>query len=75
MSDSQHTSDIQALSYESARDELSTLVSQLERGGNTLEDSIELWERGEALANHCQALLLGAKQKLETTPSPSDEDS
>jgi len=51
-------------SYEEARDELTEIVRRLEAGGVTLEESLALWERGEALARICQELLDGAKAKL-----------
>ncbi|WP_024355578.1 exodeoxyribonuclease VII small subunit [Leucobacter chironomi] len=54
-----------ALSYEQARDELVQVVSRLEQGGITLEESLQLWERGEALAARCEEWLLGARQRLE----------
>lgn len=57
--------DIAQLSYEQARDELVRTVQQLEAGGTTLEDSLRLWERGEALADRCQSWLDGARQKLD----------
>ena len=53
-----------ALKYEAARDELIEVVKQLEGGGLTLEQSIALWERGEELADICQAWLDGAKARL-----------
>ncbi len=53
------------LSYESARDELSEVVSALETGGATLEASLKLWERGEELAKICQEWLDGARKKLD----------
>ena len=53
------------LSYEQARDELVQVVSRLEQGGSTLEESLQLWERGEALAARCEEWLLGARQRLE----------
>lgn len=53
------------LSYEQARDELVQVVGRLEQGGSTLEESIQLWERGEALAARCEEWLLGARQRLE----------
>lgn len=59
-----NNSDIADLSYEQARDELAAVVSQLEQGGVALEESMALWERGEALANRCEEWLLGAKQRL-----------
>ncbi|SJN10636.1 Exodeoxyribonuclease VII small subunit [Leucobacter sp. 7(1)] len=54
-----------ALSYEEARDELIQVVSRLEQGGSTLEDSLQLWERGEVLAARCEEWLIGARQRLE----------
>ncbi len=57
--------DTESLSYEQARDELVKVVTELEQGGATLEQSIALWERGEALARRCEEWLLGAKQRLD----------
>ncbi|WP_336660960.1 exodeoxyribonuclease VII small subunit [Leucobacter sp. USHLN153] len=54
-----------SLGYEEARDELIQVVSRLEQGGATLEESLQLWERGEALAARCEEWLLGARQRLE----------
>ena len=53
------------LSYEQARDELVRVVTELESGASTLEDSLALWERGEALARRCEEWLVGAKERLE----------
>jgi exodeoxyribonuclease VII small subunit len=53
-----------SLSYEQARDELAEVVQRLEAGGTTLEESLALWERGEALAAICQQWLDGAREKL-----------
>jgi exodeoxyribonuclease VII small subunit len=49
--------DIAALGFEEARDELTSIVARLESGGVDLEDALGLWERGEALAAHCQRWL------------------
>lgn len=59
------TQDPAGLSYEEARDELVQVVARLEQGGATLEESLQLWERGEALASRCEEWLLGARQRLE----------
>jgi exodeoxyribonuclease VII small subunit len=56
--------DIASLSYERARDELVAVVSRLEAGAATLEESLELWQRGEALAARCQEWLDGARERL-----------
>jgi exodeoxyribonuclease VII small subunit len=52
--------------YEQARDELTELVKRLEAGGLTLEQSLQLWERGEELAAICEAWLEGARARLAT---------
>lgn len=52
-------------SYEAARDELLEVVRRLETGSATLEESLSLWERGEALANACQQWLDGATARLD----------
>ncbi|CEA08794.1 Exodeoxyribonuclease 7 small subunit [Arthrobacter saudimassiliensis] len=57
--------DIEAMSYEQARDELVTVVTRLETGGASLEESLALWERGEQLANRCEAWLEGARRRLD----------
>lgn len=58
-------SDVAALSFEQARDELVRVVAELEQGAPTLEHSLALWERGEALAARCDEWLLGAKRRLD----------
>jgi exodeoxyribonuclease VII small subunit len=57
--------DIATLSYEQARDELVRVVSALEQGSSTLEESLALWERGEELARRCEEWLIGAKARLD----------
>jgi exodeoxyribonuclease VII small subunit len=57
--------EIAKLSYEEARDELQSVVSQLEQQNVSLEASMALWERGEALAAHCENFLTGARKKLD----------
>lgn len=59
-------------SYEAARDELAEVVATLETGGLTLEESLRLWERGEALAAHCQSWLDAAKVRLDAAAEPGD---
>jgi len=56
--------DIADLTYEQARDQLISIVAQLEGGQIGLEDSMGLWQRGEALATHCSQWLDGAEAKL-----------
>jgi exodeoxyribonuclease VII small subunit len=68
------TSDVSALSYEQARDELIRVVTDLEQGSATLEESLALWERGEALAARCEEWLLGAKARLDAARSAAPKD-
>jgi exodeoxyribonuclease VII small subunit len=56
---------ISELGYEDARDELIAVVQQLEQGGLDLDASLNLWERGEALAKRCEEHLAGARQRVE----------
>ena len=57
--------DIAEMGYEQARDELASIVSTLESGRTPLEESMRLWERGEALADHCSTWLDGAQSRIE----------
>jgi len=56
--------DIDGLSYEEAREQLVGVVGRLEAGGASLEESLALWERGEALAKRCEEWLEGARKRL-----------
>lgn len=60
------------LSFEQARDELVRVVAELEQGAPTLEQSLALWERGEALAARCEEWLLGAKRRLEAARTSAE---
>ncbi len=62
------------LSYEAARDELVEVVRRLEAGGATLDESLALWERGEALAAVCQQWLDGARSRLDGATAPPGPD-
>ena len=61
--------DVAGLSYEDARDELTSIVSRLEGGQVPLEESMRLWRRGEALADHCTAWLDGAQRQITEAPA------
>lgn len=60
------------LTYEQAREELVEVVRRLETGGVTLEESLALWERGEALASVCQQWLDGARATLDAALAAED---
>jgi exodeoxyribonuclease VII small subunit len=57
--------EVAKLSYEQARDALVDVVRRLESGAETLEESLALWERGEALAKRCEEWLAGAQARLD----------
>lgn len=57
--------DIKDLSFERALKELEAIVGRLERGDVELEESIAIYERGEALRDHCDRLLKLAEARVE----------
>ena len=57
--------DIAAMSFEQALDALERIVDDLERGDVPLDQSIRIYERGEALKAHCDKLLKAAEDKVE----------
>ena len=68
--------DVARLSYEQAREQLVGVVGRLETGSVGLEESLALWERGEALAARCQSWLDDARARLAAVAQPgSDEPS
>lgn len=62
------------LGYEQCRDELIQVVQTLEQGGLDLDESLTLWERGEALARRCEEHLAGARARIEEALAGHDED-
>lgn len=66
------TPDVSELSYEQARDELVRVVAELEQGSSTLEQSLALWERGEALAARCEEWLIGARARLDAARAAAE---
>ncbi|MEE9313548.1 MAG: exodeoxyribonuclease VII small subunit [Rhizobiaceae bacterium] len=57
--------DVSKLSFEQALEQLESIVNDLERGDVALDDSIKIYERGEALKAHCAMLLKSAEDKVE----------
>ena len=57
--------DISAMNFEKAWAELETIVAKLESGKVDLEESIKIYERGEALRKHCEAKLAEAEARIE----------
>lgn len=69
---SARAAEVSGLSFEQARDELARVVAELEQGAPTLEQSLALWERGEALAARCEEWLLGAKRRLDAARASAE---
>lgn len=65
---------VEQLSYEQARAELMQVVSRMESGQLNLEESVALWERGEALAERCEAWLDGAQARLAAAQQARSSD-
>ncbi|MDX2257276.1 MAG: exodeoxyribonuclease VII small subunit [Hyphomicrobiaceae bacterium] len=57
--------DVKEMSFEKAMKELEAIVDRLEKGAVELEESIAIYERGEALKAHCDRLLRQAEAKVE----------
>ncbi len=57
--------DIADLPFEAAMKELETIVERLEKGQVALEESIAIYERGEALKAHCDTLLRNAEARID----------
>lgn len=66
------TADLDALSFEDALRQLEAIVHQLETGSASLEDSIDLYARGERLKRHCDARLKAAQARIETLQIGAD---
>jgi exodeoxyribonuclease VII small subunit len=60
------------VNFESALEELETLVSQMESGDLSLDESLKAFERGVALTRHCQTALKEAELKVQTLTQDGD---
>jgi exodeoxyribonuclease VII small subunit len=65
MAEADNNSDIKEMSFEQALDALEKIVDDLERGDVPLDQSIRIYERGEALKAHCDRLLKAAEDRVE----------
>ncbi|MDD7466116.1 MAG: exodeoxyribonuclease VII small subunit [Actinomycetaceae bacterium] len=64
--------EVAQLSYEEARAQLVAIVTQLEQGNIPLEESLDLWERGESLARRCESWLAGARERLAAAQTATE---
>ena len=62
---SENHADVTKMPFEAAMAELETIIRQLEGGQVPLEESVKIYERGEALKAHCDRLLKAAEDKVE----------
>ena len=64
--------DLSTLAFEKAIAELEQIVTRLEKGDVSLEESIQIYERGESLRKHCEHLLQSAEMRIEKITLGSD---
>lgn len=69
---SDEVADLKTMSFETALAELETIVARLEKGDVPLEESISIYERGEALKARCDTLLKSAEEKVEKIRTSAD---
>ncbi|CAD7056652.1 MULTISPECIES: exodeoxyribonuclease VII small subunit [Pseudorhizobium] len=65
MTETAETIDVSGYTFEKAVAELESIVARLERGDVALDESIAIYERGEALKKHCEKLLAAAENRIE----------
>lgn len=70
MADNNH-SDVNKMPFETAMAELETIIKQLEAGQVPLEESVRIYERGEALKARCEELLKAAEARVEKITTDS----
>jgi exodeoxyribonuclease VII small subunit len=61
----ENTTDVKKMPFERAIDELESIVKRLEEGKVPLEESVAIYERGEALKKRCEELLRQAEARVE----------
>ena len=64
--------DVKALSFERAIEELEVIVKRLEDGKVPLEESVTIYERGEALKIRCEELLRQAEARVDKITTDAD---
>lgn len=66
------SADIQTMPFERAIDELESIIKRLEEGKVPLAESVEIYERGEALKRRCEELLKAAEARVEKITTGAD---
>ena len=57
--------DINNLTFEEALEELEKITNDFETGESTLENAVNLYNRGVLLKKHCEQKLIEAKKKID----------
>lgn len=60
------------LSFEQAREELQKIVAHLDSGDVSLQESLELWQRGEKLVARCEQILTSAQQMIDAARAQAE---
>ena len=64
----------ESLSFEDALNELESVVAQLEDGQLSLQESLNLYQRGQQLSQRCNALLDAAQSQIESETPPQNHE-
>ena len=76
MAKNKDQNDIDKLSFEEAIKELGSIVSNIEQGQISLQDSLRQYEKGMAMIKHCRSILTEAERRIEKISQqqePEDE--
>lgn len=65
---------LRSMTYEEARARLLDIANMLDRGNIPLEESLRLWEEGEAVAAQARSWLTDARQRVQTTLENAQAD-
>ena len=68
----ENTKDDSPVSFEAALQELQTIVDRMEKGEQSLEQSLEDFERGINIARECQERLKQAEQRVKVLIEKGD---
>lgn len=72
MTETKTLADIQKMPFERAIEELESIIKRLEDGKVPLAESVEIYERGEALKRRCEELLKAAEARVEKITTGAD---
>ena len=65
MAEKKRKEDIKKLNFEESIKQLKEIVERIEQGQIPLQDSLEQYEEGMALINHCRGILQKAEKRIE----------